>query len=205
MIAFLRGKLYSVREDAVIVDVGGVGYQVQVPLSVVSGLPSTGQDVLLHTYMAVREDGISLFGFDTVEALGVFCLLLNVNGVGPRGALSLLSVITPGNLVLAVKDENIGLITRAPGIGKKIAQRIVLELKDKLKSEDHPSVSGALTSRQGEGTGDAVEALLSLGYGMSQASQAVESAAAEMGAGAATAELVRQSLRRLADLRPRPR
>ncbi|MFZ5650792.1 MAG: Holliday junction branch migration protein RuvA [Bacillota bacterium] len=202
MIAFLRGKLYSVREDAVIVDVGGVGYQVHVPLSAIPGLPSTGQDVLLHTYMVVREDGISLFGFDTVEALNVFCLLLNVNGVGPRGALSLLSVITPGNLVLAVKDENIGLITRAPGIGKKIAQRIVLELKDKLKAEDHPSGSGAVTLRQGEGAGDAVEALLSLGYGMSQASQAVDRAAAEMGAGAVTADLVRQALRHLADLRP---
>lgn len=201
MIAFLRGKLHSVRGDAVIVDVSGVGYHVCVPLSVIPGLPSPGQDVLLHTFMAVREDGMSLYGFDTVEALDVFCLLLNVNGVGPRGALSLLSVITPKNLVLAVKDENAALITRAPGIGKKIAQRIILELKDKLKAEEYTHGSDAIPPRQGEAAGDAVEALVSLGYGMSQASLAVEKAFAGLGAGATTPELVRQALRHLADQR----
>ncbi|MFZ5646822.1 MAG: Holliday junction branch migration protein RuvA [Bacillota bacterium] len=201
MIAFLRGKLHSVKGDAVTVDVNGVGYMVYVPLSVIPGLPSPGQDVLLHTYMAVREDGMSLYGFDTVDALDIFCLLLNVNGVGPRGALSLLSVITPHNLVLAVKSENTGLITRAPGIGKKIAQRIILELKDKLKAEEYTYGSETMPPKQGEAAGDAVEALLSLGYGMSQASQAVERAMADLGAGEGTAQLVRLALRHLSEQR----
>lgn len=200
MIAFLKGKLHCIKGDAVIVEVNGVGYQVHVPLSMISGLPSVGQEVLLHTLMAVREDAISLYGFDTVEALEIFCLLLNVSGVGPKGALSLLSVITPRSLVLALHDENVALLTRAPGIGKKSAQRIILELKDKIKVEDYPAAVGEAPRVQGDKTTvDAVEALISLGFGMSQASLAVERAGRELGTGASTSQLVRHALRILAD------
>ena len=200
MIAFLKGKLHLIKGDTVIVEVNGVGYQVHVPLSMISGLPSQGQEVLLHTLMVVREDAISLYGFDTVEALEILCLLLNVSGVGPRGALSLLSVITPRNLVLALHDENVALLTRAPGIGKKSAQRIILELKDKIKAEDYPIAIGEAPLVQGDKiTVDAVEALISLGFGMSQASLAVDRAGRELGPAATTSNLVRHALRILSD------
>ncbi|MFZ5643137.1 MAG: Holliday junction branch migration protein RuvA [Bacillota bacterium] len=201
MIAFLKGKLHSIRGDAAVVEVNGVGYSVQVPLSLLSQLPPSGDEVMLHTFMSVREDGMSLYGFDTLEALDIFSLLLNVSGIGPRGALSLLSVITPGNLVIAVKEENVALLTRAPGIGKKSAQRIILELKDKLKVEDF-SGAFAVPPIHSEGqSGDAIDALVALGYNASQAAVAVERAGKDMKAGAPTAELVRQALRLLADSR----
>lgn len=199
MIAFLRGRLHSIRGDAAIVEVKGVGYSVQVPMSLLSLLPSPGEEVLLHTFMSVREDGISLYGFDTVEALDIFSLLLNVSGIGPRGALSLLSVIAPRNLVLAVKEENVGLLTRAPGIGKKSAQRIILELKDKFRIEEYPAVMSSAPERGGPAPSDAVEALVALGYGMAQAAAAVEGAGRDAGPGAPVEELVRLALRRLAE------
>ncbi len=198
MIAFLRGNLHAVNGDNVIVDVNGVGYLVQVPLSMLAGLPSPGGEVVLHTFMAVREDGVSLYGFDTVEALEVFRLLLNVNGVGPRGALSLLSVMTPGGLAAAVREENAALLSRAPGIGKKIAQRVILELKDKLRAVIHPAVAAVSGGQEGKSR-DAVEALVSLGFGPSQAALAVGRAVRELGPGAPPAEMVRYALRQLAE------
>lgn len=197
MLAFLRGILHEVSGDAVIVDVNGVGYLVQVPLSVLSRLPSPGSEVVLHTSMMVREDVISLYGFDTAEALEVFRLLINVSGVGPRGALSILSVMTPGGLAAAVREENAALLTRAPGIGRKSAQRIILELKDKFSSGGRLAGLSAGPESQGGGTRDAVEALVSLGFGMSQAVLAVGRADRELGAGASTADLVRHALKHL--------
>lgn len=198
MIAFLRGILHAVSGDNVIVEVSGVGYLVQLPLSLLPFLPSPGGEVVLHTYMAVREDGVSLYGFDTPEALEVFRLLLNVNGVGPRGALSLLSVMTPGGLASAVREENAALLSRAPGIGKKIAQRVILELKDKFGAGDQPAAPGA-PGGQGDNGRDAVEALVSLGFASSQAALAVGRAARELGSGASLEETVRLALRQLAD------
>ncbi|MCL6612297.1 MAG: Holliday junction branch migration protein RuvA [Peptococcaceae bacterium] len=199
MIAFLRGNLHAVNGDSVIVDVNGVGYLVQVPLSLVPGLPSPGSEVMLHTFMAVREDGVSLYGFDTVEALEVFRLLLNVNGVGPRGALSLLSVITPGGLAAAVSEENAGLLSKAPGIGKKIAQRIILELKDKFTAGQHFTAVAADPGGPAGNSRDAVEALVSLGFAPPLAAQAVGRAARELGPEAPVAGIVRHALRQLAD------
>lgn len=204
MIAFLRGNLHAINGDNVIVDVNGVGYLVQVPLSVLPGLPSTGSQVVLHTFMAVREDEISLYGFDTPEALEVFRLLLNVNGVGPRGALSLLSAMTPGGLVSAVRGENPGVLTRAPGIGKKTAQRIILELKDKFRDGDYitaPVGDGGPGAEDRDGTRDAVEALVSLGFGAPQAALAVRKASKDLGAGATLEEMVRHALRQMAGTR----
>ncbi|MFZ5596173.1 MAG: Holliday junction branch migration protein RuvA [Bacillota bacterium] len=201
MIAFLRGILHSVKGDTVVVDVNGVGYLVQVPLSIMPGLPSPGGEILIHTHMAVREDGVSLYGFDSTEALEVFRLLINVSGVGPRGALSILSVITPGGLAAAVREDNTALITRAPGIGKKTAQRIILDLKDKFGKEEYVSAAGMPESDRADGAGEAVEALVSLGFGAPQAVQAVDRAGKKLGRDAATAEIVRHALKILADSR----
>lgn len=198
MIAFLRGYLHSINGDSVIVDVNGVGYRVQVPLSVLPGLPPPGAEVMLHTLMLVREEGINLYGFDTTEALELFRLLLNVSGVGPRGALSLLSVMTPRGLVLAVREENTVLLTRAPGVGKKSAQRIILELKDRFKAEEYIGGAEAIPGGTGgDNARDAVEALVSLGFGASQAALAVGRVAKEMEGDVAVADLIRRALRYL--------
>lgn len=201
MIAFLRGTLHAVNGDNVIVDVNGVGYLVQVPFSILAGLPSPGSKVMLHTLMLSRDDGISLYGFDTLAALDVFRLLINVNGVGPRGALSILSVMTPGGLAAAVREENAGLLTRAPGVGKKTAQRIILELKDKFRGEDYPVAADSDAGGQGGQAGDAVDALVALGFGASQAALAVGRAGREMGSGTNPAELVRLALSYLSGLK----
>ncbi len=197
MLAFLRGILHAVSGDCVIVDVNGVGYLAQVPLSTLSRLPPPGGEVVLHTSMVVREDGVSLYGFDTLESREIFRLLINVSGVGPKGALSLLSAITPGGLAAAVREEDAAILTGAPGIGKKIAQRIILELKDKFKG-DYPAAPGAPAARREGNSGDAVEALVALGFAAPQAVQAVDRAGGELGAGAPARELVRHALRLLA-------
>jgi len=140
-----------------------------------------------------------LLGFDRLEALDVFRLLLNVSGVGPRGALSLLSVMTPRGLAAAVAEENAGLLSRAPGVGKKIAQRVILELKDKLRPLDFPAEAVSSPGGEGDGTADAIEALVALGFSGSRAAMAAGRAAREMGSGAPSPQLVRQALKYLAE------
>lgn len=197
MIAFLRGKLHAINGEAVILDVNGVGYLVQVPLSTVSCLPPPGKEVMLQTMLSVRDDSLSLYGFESIEALEVFRLLLSVSGVGPRAALNLLSAITPSSLVIAVREENVGLLTRAPGIGKKSAQRIILELKDKIKTVENPADMEAVFDNRQKNAADAIEALITLGFTMPQAATAVEKAEKELGPEKTTAEVVRLSLKYL--------
>lgn len=192
MIAFLKGLLVSISPDSVVLDVNGVGYQIQVPSSILSNLPSIGSEVQLHTHLVLREDGVSLYGFDGVEYLNTFKLLLNVNGIGPKVALSLLSAITPGGLALAVSEENAGLISKAPGIGKKTAQRIILELKGKFNTGCLPdnSQTGTLTNINN----DAVEALVSLGFDSIQSVSCVNNAIKALGPDVPVNEVVRYAL-----------
>lgn len=197
MIAFLRGILHVINGEAVILDVNGVGYLIQVPLSTVSCLPSPGNEVMLHTTLSVREDSLSLYGFESIEALEVFRLLISVSGVGPRAALNLLSAITPNSLVIAVKEENIDLLIRAPGIGKKSAQRIILELKDKIKNVENPANMEVILGNRQKNAADAIEALTILGFTMPQAIMAVEKAEKELGPEKPTAEVVRLSFKYL--------
>jgi Holliday junction DNA helicase RuvA len=198
MIAFLKGSLYSISPEGVVVEVNGVGYLVQVPVSLLSGLPSLGSQVHLHTHMVVKEDGISIYGFHGMEYLDSFRQLLNVNGIGPKGALNILSVITPGGLAAAVREENINLLSKAPGVGKKTAQRIVLELKDKFKNDSYFSTEFA-PGNSPELNNDAMEALISLGFESSRAALSVARAAGALGPRASVSEVVKQALRDLAD------
>ena len=169
MITSVKGTLESTGHDWVVVSLGGFSLKVSVPSSALEALGSPGDRVSLFTHLQVRQDGISLFGFPTVEARDLFELLHGVSGVGPRQALSLLSVMTPETLVSAVSSGDIEMFERAPGVGKKTASRIVLELKGKLEGEWGLVTE---TSQQGE----VIEALIALGYTSAEARSGARSA-----------------------------
>ena len=169
MITSVKGTLESTGHDWVVVSLGGFSLKVSVPSSALEALGSPGDRVSLFTHLQVRQDGISLFGFPTAEARDLFELLHSVSGVGPRQALSLLSVMTPETLVSAVSSGDIEMFERAPGVGKKTASRIVLELKGKLEGEWGLVTE---TSQQGE----VIEALIALGYTSAEARSGARSA-----------------------------
>ena len=180
MISYIRGKLTAIEEDKVIVDVGGVGYGIFLSHQAMSLLPQTGNEVKLHTYLNVKEDAMQLFGFLTRDDLNVFKLLIGVSGIGPKGGQSILSVLSPDDLRFAVMAGDVKAISSAPGIGKKTAEKLIIELKDKLSIEDalEHAVSDAepLSGRmQGsEIQSEAVQALTALGYGSTEALRAVK-------------------------------
>ncbi|WP_027363860.1 Holliday junction branch migration protein RuvA [Desulfotruncus alcoholivorax] len=175
MIAFLKGKVCKVEQDTVIIDVNGVGYRVNVTANCAASLQVNDREVLIHTHMIVREDDMQLYGFQTPEEISVFMLLLGVNGVGPRAALSILSHMKPDGIGRALALEDMASFTRIPGIGKKTAQRIILELKDKFQ-KINIAVNETDEVNAGEaGAGlfsDTVEALMMLGYGAAEAREA---------------------------------
>ncbi len=186
MIAFVRGPLMGIEEDSVVVEAGGVGLEIRVPLPVLEQLPALGQEVKLYTYFQVKEDGMSLFGFLSPQDKGMFKRLIGVNGVGPKGALGILSVLRPDDLRMAVVSGDARAIARAPGIGVKTAQRVILDLKDKVSmdevTEDFLSSAGAGGEDSAASLGlagaakEAVMALTALGYSNLEASKAVKKA-----------------------------
>ncbi len=189
MIASLRGKVLSKKPEGVIVDVGGVGYNVQVPLGSFSSIPDAGGEVFLHTYTHVREDALQLYGFVTEEEKKVFVTLLNVNGIGPKLGLAILSGMPAQKFVEAVYNEDMPMLTSIPGLGKKIAARLVLELKEKLPR--------AVVSKDYSMTNDAVSALINFGYKKSLSENAVERA---VRAGAVTIEdIIKEALKYLTE------
>lgn len=180
MISYVRGELAAIEEEKVIVDVNGVGYGVYMPGQSMSFLPAIGEEVRLHTYLNVREDAMQLFGFLTREDLQVFKLLIGVSGIGPKGGLNILSQLSPDELRFAVLANDAKTIASTPGIGKKTAEKLIIELKDKFSVEDilnksvdseqSPLVSGGANEVQAE----AVQALVALGYGSTEAMKAVK-------------------------------
>ncbi len=198
MINFLRGKVAYVKADSVIIDINGVGYHVTVPLSVISALPPVGEEVFLFTNLTVREDKMLLFGFRHEEELDVFLLLNNVSRVGPKVALSVLSVLQPAELATAVTKEDVNTLTKVPGIGRKTAERIILELKDKLKNKAYDPTPLPEFNRKVDSIEEAAEALLALGYRHSEAMFALQEVQREAGDNPPdTEELIRLSLRKL--------
>lgn len=180
MIAYLKGTLEEVGEDYILVEVNNIGYQVKVSLRVIEGLPSLGKEIKIHTYTYVREDMIALYGFGSKEDLSMFLLLLGVNGVGPKGALGLLSSFSAYDLQMAIISQDAKTIAKAPGIGAKTAQRMILELKDKVSLEDtlDQMAEGKTESINiGElerSKAEAVEALTALGYSLAESMKAVK-------------------------------
>ena len=190
MIGRLVGRLVSKHPPQVVVDVAGVGYEIDVPMSTFFNLPATGEMVTLHTHLAVREDAHVLYGFGSVEERAAFRRLIRISGVGARTALALLSGMSVADLAHAVAAQDTARLTKIPGIGKKTAERLLLELKGKLAEPQAGAAGGAAT-----GTGDDVlNALVALGYSEKEALAAVKG----LPPGVAVADGIRAALKALA-------
>ncbi len=194
MIAHLRGRLLRKDTQEVVVDVGGVGYRVTIPLSTFYRLGGDGDEVSLLTYTHVREDALALFGFLTGREQALFERLIAVSGVGPKLAINILSGIEAPELVDALRTSDVPRLTRIPGVGKKTAERLVLELKDKMQGLDAPSE--APSAPRGGPKDDLLSALVHLGYSRPEAERAAERALREDGGGRFE-DLLRRSLRLL--------
>ena len=177
MISFIRGELVSNQIDRVVVDVNGIGYGIFMSEYSISQLPKLGSEVKIHTYLNVREDAMLLFGFLKEEDLEIFKLLILVNGIGPKAGLNILSTLTPDELRFAVISGDVKAISKAPGIGKKTAEKLIIELKDKMDIHDiQPAGESTLSPVEGEGENhnEAILALVSLGYGQSESLRAIK-------------------------------
>lgn len=202
MIGRLFGQVDEIGEDWVILNVGGVGYEIHCPARTLAGLPAKGEAVTLSIETHLRQDMIRLYGFADPHEREWFRALQTVQGVGSKVALAVLSVLAPGDLANAVVLNDIVAISRAPGVGAKVAQRIATELKDKATKIGGgaftPSAAASATGSGGAAVADAVSALVNLGYGRPQASAAVAKVMADAGEDAGTAELIRHGLKELA-------
>ena len=198
MIASIRGLLAEKTGSHCVVETGGIGYLIGVSTQTARALPEPGQPVFLHTHLVVREDAQLLFGFAELEERRLFELLITVSGVGPKVALAVLSGLRPAELARAIRDENLALLVGVPGVGRKTAERLVVELRDKLEvittAAPAPEARGVLP--RAERWDDAVAALVRLGYSQPQATQAVRRVAAD-DEGLSLEDVVRRALARL--------
>ncbi len=180
MIAFVRGTAVDMTENSVIVETGGIGYEIYMTGTDLSQI-HMGEEVKIHTYFNVREDAMQLYGFRSKDDLQMFKLLLGVNGVGPKAAVGVLAGITADELRFAILSDDVKTLSKAPGIGKKTAQKLILELKDKMKLEDAFEIklaheqekAAAGLGEVSDGRQEAVEALVALGYGQAESLKAV--------------------------------
>ena len=180
MIAFVRGTAVDMTENSVIVEAGGIGYEIYMTGTDLSQI-QMGEEVKIHTYFNVREDAMQLYGFRSKDDLQMFKLLLGVNGVGPKAAVGVLAGITADELRFAILSDDVKTLSKAPGIGKKTAQKLILELKDKMKLEDAFELKLAHEQEKAvaglgeisDGRQEAVEALVALGYSSTDALRAV--------------------------------
>jgi Holliday junction DNA helicase RuvA len=179
MIAYIRGKYSGKTPSSVIIDHEGLGVEVQVPQTVFAELPPVGEEVKIYTCLRWTDDGPSLYGFAGKDEREIFRMLIGVGGLGPKGALALLSFLSTDELRFAVLSEDEKKISKAPGIGPKTARRIILELKDKLKIESTQENTGGgepvPSGSAGSGAADAIEAMVALGFGSTDAYRAVQS------------------------------
>lgn len=175
MFAYIKGTLEIKGINYVVVENSAIGYKIYMSQKSIGTIGNIGESVKVYTHYHVREDDISLYGFNSEEELRMFEILINVSGVGVKSALTMLSDITPASFAMAVINDDVGRLTKVPGVGKKTAQRLILELKDKLKSED---ISGEqieeTTIKEKEIDNDAITALQVLGYSKKEIEQALE-------------------------------
>jgi Holliday junction DNA helicase RuvA len=200
MIAHLRGSLQSKSPRYLILDVNGVGYEVTVPLTTFYELPDLGSTVSFHIHTHVRENALQLYGFRTPQEKELFVRLMGVNGIGPRLAINILSGISAGELVATVRQEDVARLIVIPGVGRKTAERIIVELRDKLAALDIPGESD-LPARQRASTAvvdDALSALLNLGYKRAVAQRAIDQACKLLQRNLTLESLLQQCLRALA-------
>lgn len=178
MFAYIKGKLVYKHSEYIVVEANGIGYKIYTALSTIEAAGSLGEEIKVYTHLYVREDMMSLYGFLTQEELGMFELLISVSGVGPKAALSLISSVTPSKFGLAVITDDVKTLTKAQGIGKKTGQRIILELRDKIKEDEVVAVNGAgeeapVINKENSRVAEAISALMVLGYTAIEANKAV--------------------------------
>lgn len=178
MLAYIKGTVEEIGEDYVVVENQNIGYYIKTPGSVIMGIPGLHSQVILYTYMYVREDELSLYGFLTRDALELFKLLITVNGVGPKVANAILTALSEDELRMAVLSGDVKAITKANGIGAKGAQRIIMELKDKISLEDmigtEETYQNVASGQAGDAVVEASMALVSLGYSNTEALKAIK-------------------------------
>lgn len=200
MIAYVKGKLTEIYEDSIVLEQGGIGYDIQIPASFFDELPPCGSEMKVHTYFYVKEDIVSLYGFQTRDDLNIFRLLLTVSGIGPRGALSILSAVPPDQLRFAILSDDSKTIAKAPGIGVKTAKRLIIELKDKMNLTEALELSREHAEHTEEALTEnirteAVEALTALGYSGAEALRAVKQV--ELTEDMTVEELLKASLKKI--------
>lgn len=179
MYAYIKGEIVDISEDNVVLECHDIGYNIKVPFSVIQQLPGIGSQVRIYTYTCVREDAFILYGFLTKDDLWIFKKLITVNGIGPKGALGILSVMSADDLRFAIIAGDSKAISKAPGIGAKSAERIILDLKDKITFEpdridQNDAIVISADSVNSDARNEAIEALTALGYSPSEALKAVK-------------------------------
>lgn len=204
MIGFLRGRILDKQPPWLLLDVNGVGYEIEASMNTFYKLPEVGAELGLHTHFVVREDAQLLYGFADQQEKQLFRSLIKVNGVGPKMALGILSGISAEAFIRTVHNEDTTALVRVPGVGKKTAERLIVEMKDRLNQLQLPTLtelelsSGNLPVAEAVATdyrAEAESALIALGYKPQQATRAIEEAAKAVGDGAATEDLIRQALK----------
>lgn len=206
MFSYIKGTLEEYWEDTVVIESGGIGWNIHVPLSVLDRLPHVGEQMKVYTSFQVKEDSMTLYGFLSRQDLKMFNQLLGVNGIGPKAALGILSSLTPDDLRMAIIAEDAKAIAKAPGIGPKTAKRVILDLKDKISMDDvlplqfaggpaEANVAAAASGVDGAGK-EAIEALVALGYSPTEATKAVRQVEIKEGMNAET--VLKASLKFLA-------
>lgn len=178
MYSYLKGFFVCIEDGKVVIEVGGVGYEVSVPTSVLVDIPEAGEEIKLFVHQIVREDALELVGFADREQKRIYLKLLSISGVGPKAALAILSVLTPLELIRAVAENDYRAIARANGVGPKLAQKVVLELKDKVDKDALEQMSGqSIASREEPTYIEALQALMALGYQPNEAKRALQGVA----------------------------
>ena len=202
MIGFLSGKLLEKEASSVLIDVGGVGYEVTIPLSTFYELGDVGAEVQLRIFTHVRKDALQLFGFKTVRERDLYLKLISVQGIGAKSGITMLSGMSADEIITAIRTDNIARLTSIPGVGKKTAERMVIELRDKVGEMAATAAAGAqastaATASGGDAFDDALSALVNLGYQRNAAEKALQQVMKE-GADLNVQKLLRQALQRLA-------
>lgn len=206
MIAHLSGTLLSKHTNTVILEVNGVGYEVTIPLSTFYDLEEVGASVKLHIYTHVREDTLQLFGFNTLRERELFLRLISVSGVGPKLAITMIGIMSAGEIIASIRTNNLARLTSIPGVGKKTAERLVIELRDKITALSSPALEEEFAAQAGAGGApssedavreDALSALVGLGYQKAPAEKAINAALQE-GSEITVEAILRRSLRLLA-------
>ncbi len=201
MYAYLRGRIASKGQNELVIDVGGVGYRVLCSMTTLAEAPAAGEEMTVYTWLSVKEDAMELFGFAAPEEKQMFLSLTGISGIGPRSALQILGSMPLRDLTLAIVTGDIAALSRAPGVGKKTAQRIALELKGKVTEEELTCVSSGGASAPvnlgSDAVAEAIEALQALGYTSSEAAKAVSKVQNESGK---ADDLIRLALRSMAGM-----